>query len=209
MAVRHDLTAALGVIEQLSLGGIPLDQILLELVAPTARLLGDQWLDDERSFMEVSAALGTLQQVTHTLSPATMVAGSHRGTVLLTGAPNEQHTLGLFLVGEFFRRAGFGVHVEPSMTVGDILDFVARDHVVLVGFSASSEERLPGLADLIQRVRAHSQNRAVHLMLGGSLDLEDFARQTRTTLCGRDPRAAVNWLGARVDEAGREDGELS
>ena len=40
--------------------GLSLEVVMLDLVAPAARLLGEQWKEDLRGFTEVSAGLGML-----------------------------------------------------------------------------------------------------------------------------------------------------
>jgi methanogenic corrinoid protein MtbC1 len=194
IAACHDLTGALGSVEVLCRQGLSLEQILLDLVAPAARLLGEQWQDDLRSFTEVSAGLGTLQQVVHILGPSFAPALPHRGLVVLVAAPGEQHTLGLYLVGEFLRRAGWGVQIIPTMTEPEILKLVSSERVEMLGISVSNEDLLGPLASLISAVRESSRNASLTVMLGGSLDLGDFAARNGATLCASDPREAVRCL---------------
>lgn len=199
VAACHDLQGGLAMVEALCRQGLALESVLLELVAPAARLLGEQWLADLRSFTEVCAGLGTLQQIVHILGPSFAPAVPHRGLVLLVAAPGEQHTLGLYLVGEFLRRAGWGVQVSPSMSEPELLHLVASEPVKLLGISVSNEQLLKPLARLISAVRTASCNPALTVMLGGSLDLADYAAQNGVTLCADDPREAVRWLAMHAN----------
>jgi methanogenic corrinoid protein MtbC1 len=194
IATRHDLAAALAFVETLCRQGLSLEEILLELVAPAARLLGEQWESDQRSFTEVSGGLGTLQQVVHVLGPSFAPVLPHRGLVVLAAAPGEQHTLGLYLVGEFLRRAGWGVQVDPSMTGPELLRLVASERVEMLGLTVSSEKHLPPLAALLAGVRKASRNQSLTVMVGGSLDLGEFAAQNRAMFCAADPREVVRCL---------------
>lgn len=194
IATCHDLSLALGFVESLCRQGLSLEAVLLDLVAPTARLLGEQWQADLRSFTEVSAGLGTLQQVVHVLSPSFAPGLPHRGLVVLVSAPGEQHTLGLYMVGEFLRRAGWGVQVAPSMSEAEILDVVVSEHVEMLGISVSNSELLEPLSALLAAVRRVSRNPNLAVMLGGALDLRGFAAQNHASLCTTDPRDAVRWL---------------
>lgn len=193
IAARHDLAGSLAFIESMCRQGLSLELILLELIGPTARLLGDQWLDDRRSFTEVSAGLGTLQQLVHVLSPSFAPSMPHRGLILLTAAPGEQHTLGLFLVGEFLRRAGYGVQIDPGMSESELLRFVATERVELLGISVSNEALLKPLAGLLGNVRKASKYPGTVVALGGSLDLVDYAQQHSAFLAS-DPRDVVRFL---------------
>lgn len=194
IAACHDLPSALSFVEALCRQGLALEAVLLELVAPAARLLGEQWQADLRSFTEVCAGLGTLQQVVHILGPSFAPALPHRGLVLLVAAPGEQHTLGLYLVGEFLRRAGWGVQVTPVMSEPELLERVASERVKLLGISVSNDQLLKPLARLIAAVREASCNPALTVMLGGSLELADYAAINGAVLCAADPREAVRWL---------------
>lgn len=194
IAACHDLQGALSFIERLCRQGLALEVALLELVAPAARLLGEQWQTDLRSFTEVCAGLGTLQQVVHILGPSFAPALPHRGLVLLVAAPGEQHTLGLYLVGEFLRRAGWGVQVSPSMSEPELLQLVATERVKLLGISVSNQQLLKPLARLLAAVRKASCNPALTVMLGGSLELAEYAANNGVALCAADAREAVRWL---------------
>ena len=196
IAVRHDLNGALNVVERMCRDGLSLESVLLDLVSAAARLLGDDWLADRRSFIEVGAGLGTLQQVVHTLSPAHSPALPHRGSVLLVAAPGEQHTLGVYLVGELLRRAGFGVHIEPAMEPEAVVDFISEEVPVMVGISVSTDLWLSGAAALVQRLKDCAPQLPV--LLGGALELGELARRTGADGSFTDPRDAVRWLDARV-----------
>lgn len=193
-ATCHDLSGALALVEKLCREGLSLEDVLLNLVAPAARLLGEQWLDDQRSFMEVWAGLGTLQQMLHVLSPSFAPNVPHRGLVVLIAAPGEQHTLGLYMVGEFLRRAGWGVLIEPAMSSADLVSLMASESVVMLGVTVSNADLLPTVSELLSAAREASCNPDLKVMLGGSIDLSSFSAQHDAYCCGTDPREAVRWL---------------
>ncbi len=168
--------------------------VLLNLVAAAARLLGEHWKQDLRTFNEVTAGLGTLQQIVHVLGPSFAPALPDRGLVVLAPAPGEQHTLGLFLVGEFLRRAGWGVHIDPAMSELAILNTIRTKEVVMLGLSISTSALAPPLAQLISAVRKESLNPAIQVMLGGSADLGALAAQTGASLWASDATQAVAML---------------
>ncbi len=203
VASSADLTAALEFVEQVCREGLTLESVLLELVAPTARLLGAQWEDDRRSFTEVSTGLGTLQQVVHVLGPTFAPTLPHRGLVVLTAAAGEQHTLGLYVLAEFLRRAGWGVQVDASMSAAEIIKLVSVEHVVLLGLSVTNTALLKPLAATIAAVKRSSLNRSLAVLVGGAVDLRDFAERTGATWCGADPRSAVSWLEGQLGSPSR------
>ena len=92
--------------------GVSIERLYLDLLAPAARYLGDLWTEDLCSFTDVTVGLGRLQRVLRELSPAFGCSVDHPEagrSVLLLPTPGEQHTFGLVIVGEFFRRAGWSV----------------------------------------------------------------------------------------------------
>ncbi len=194
MAVCHDLPGALAFVTRLCREGLSLEVVLLDLVAAAARLLGEHWKSDLRTFTEVTAGLGTLQQVVHIFGPSSAPSLPDRGLVVLVPAPGEQHTLGLFLVGEFLRRAGWGVHIDPAMPEPDLIALLQDRRVVMLGISVSTSAPTPPLARLVACARKASLNPNLAVVLGGSADLELLAAQTGASLWATDPRQAVLML---------------
>ena len=68
LVVHQDASTALTYVDTVSARGVPLDAIFINLLAPTARLLGELWNEDICSFVDVTIGLSRLQQVLHELS---------------------------------------------------------------------------------------------------------------------------------------------
>ncbi len=197
LAIAQDVPRALAFIEQMSSDGLSLEVILLHLIAPAARQLGKDWEEDVRPFTEVTIGLSTLQQVVHILGPTFAPDLAQRGFVVLVSPHNEQHTLGIYLLGEFLRRAGWGVQVAPSMSEAELVDLVEGERVDMVGISVSNSELLVPLTRYVGAVRKASMNPDMAILLGGSLLLSEHAEQIGGTFCS-DPRDAVRWLEDHV-----------
>jgi methanogenic corrinoid protein MtbC1 len=203
IAAAQDLPRALSFIEEMVRQGVSIATILLHLVAPAARKLGDDWLDDLRSFVEVSLGLGTLQEVVHILGPTFAPGVGDRGSVLLVAAPREQHTLGIHVLGEFIRRAGWSVDVEPVISPELLIRRVAAERFEMVGISVSNEQLLEPLIELVREVKRRSLNREVLVMIGGSLNLAEHADAIGATFCN-DPGDAMRRLAAHANSSGRD-----
>ena len=197
LAVNEDVPAALEFVQAIASAGISLEVILLHLLTPAARLLGDQWLEDERSFTEVTVGLATLQQVVQILRPRFAPGAPDRGFVLLMAPAPDQHTLPIYLVGEFLRRAGWGVQVAPNLAESDLLALLAEQRVDMVGISVSNSDLLRPVTRMVAAVKKASINPDVLVMLGGSVELAAHASQIGATFCS-DPRDAVRWLEQHV-----------
>ena len=111
LLVNDRFQIASSFVEGLRTSGVPLETLYLDLLAPTARHLGDLWTNDTLHFGDVTIGLCHLQQVLHDFSPAFLNEASTRDDgrqVLLMSVPGGQHTFGVAMVAEFFRRARSG-----------------------------------------------------------------------------------------------------
>lgn len=170
--------------------GVPLEQIYLDLLVPTARLLGEMWNADYCDFTDVTIGLWRLQQLLHNLSPAFLNDAQPRNAdrrLLLVPEPGEQHTFGLIMVSEFFRRAGWDVWDEPLDSREALLELVRREAFSVVGLSVGYDARLDSLKETIRLVRQQSRNRDVKVMVGGALFVE---QPDRVALVGADSTAS-------------------
>lgn len=193
VVVAQDLDAALARVDGFAQAGLGLESIYMELIAPTARMLGENWQTDLYTFSDVTAGLGTLQKLVQVLGPSFAPDAPHRGLCVLVAAPGEQHTLGLFLVGEFLRRAGWGIELVPGMSQEELVALVSTTHVAMVGFTVSVTDHLPALGHTIAAVRAQSRNQDLPIMVGGAIDLTEFASQNDVKLL-LAPRMVMEWM---------------
>ena len=196
LVLTGDAATALRFVEALRARGVPLDRLYLELLAPTARRLGQLWLEDLCSFADVTLALGRLQQVLRELSPAFVPAGGlhdHRRRAVLVPMPGEQHTFGLVMVAEFFLRAGWDVWSEPQPS-GDALAGLVGDHwFAVLGLSVSCDAGVEHLPGIIRSVRRASRNPAIGVMVGGRIFTEnpELAGQVGADATALDGRQAA------------------
>lgn len=165
-----DENVAQACIDAMRKRGISIETIYLDLLAPVARHLGRLWEQDLCDFTEVTVGLGRLHQVLRELSPAFGLTKNQSVSgrrVLLLPGPGEQHTFGLVMVAEFFRRAGWDVAGGPWEAGADPVVMVRREWFDVVGFSLANEQHLPELAQCIGNVRKAALNRDVGIMVGG------------------------------------------
>lgn len=178
LVLAHDVTVASSFVEALRAQGVSLEALYLDILAPTARRLGQLWEEDLCDYTTVALGLWRLQQVLRELSPAfagEVECGSCGRKALLASAPGEQHMLGVFMVSEFFRcivseifrREGWDVWGVPPATRDELIETVSGEWFDLVELSASCEGRLDVLTEDIQAIRRASRNGAVVVMVGG------------------------------------------
>jgi methanogenic corrinoid protein MtbC1 len=151
--------------------GLPVDSLYLDVIAPAARMLGEWWEADECSFTDVTLATGRLQQMLreHGLARDTRPSPASEGRrVLLVPAPGEQHSLGLLMVAEFFRQAGWDVHGGPTEASADPVRAVARFAFDAIGFSLAASLHIDELRRTLVAVRQASRNPRICIMVGGA-----------------------------------------
>ena len=170
LAAMHDVSVSSAYVNTLLARGVALEKIYLELLTPAARLLGEWWKDDLRDFTEVTSGLCRMHQLLHEFSATFLqdaqAVSPDRGA-LLVPVPGEQHSFGLIMVAEFFRRAGWDVWDRHPSTSDDLLQTLRRHHFAVAGVSLSCETRIEELPGLIARMRAASRNPAIVVMVGG------------------------------------------
>lgn len=205
--VRGDEPALAAAVAGLRERGLGVERLLIDLLAPSARHLGHMWCEDLCSFTDVTIGLGRLQRMMRELSPAfgTEVAHPPNGRrVLLVRAPGEQHSFGLSMVAEFFRRAGWEVFSAGEGESTDPVTVVRREWFDVVGFSAGSEARLDWLPASIAAVRRASCHREVAVLVGGPVFTlrPHLARQVGADATASDgsaaPGLAESLLAGRV-----------
>lgn len=155
--------------------GRSMESIYVDLLVPAARRLGEFWDDDTISFTDVTIGLGRLQQVVRALGWNTPAHGDNdhmpRSAFFAPG-PGEQHTFGLFIVEDFFRRSGWRTWIETAPTVDELAETVQCHWFDVFGMSASRETHLDEMAANIKRVRKASRNPSLFILVGGKLFMD-------------------------------------
>ena len=149
--------------------GVPRVLLCTDLLVPAARLLGELWEQDLCTFVDVTVAVGRLQQALRDMSAGLAFRpadGESVRRVLLVPAPGEQHTFGLVMVSEFFREAGWEVTGGPHPQLDPVAQ-VRREWVDVVGFTLAGELHLASLTAAIAAVRKASLNPRVGILVGG------------------------------------------
>jgi methanogenic corrinoid protein MtbC1 len=187
--------------------GLAVESIFLDLFAPAARHLGELWLADRCDFSTVTICLGRLQRLLREWSPAFGTEVEHPANgrrILLAQHADEQHSFGLSMVAEFFRREGWEVLGGVGGSVPDPSAQVSRDWFDAVGFSIGSETRIDWLKERIAQVRAAARNRSVVVLVGGPLFVLQpaWAQSVGADASGHDggraPKLAEDLLAARL-----------
>ncbi|MCJ2024388.1 B12-binding domain-containing protein [Methylobacterium sp. J-067] len=172
LALAADDEPIVAAFTALMAAGHSTDRLFLDLLAPCAALLGRLWDEDLCDFIEVTTGVARLQRLVARFRLGEGTASPDgRRRLLLLGAPDEQHTLGVRVVEQFLRRAGWDVAIGLSASREEIAARVAAEWFGVVGLTLSSVTRVEPVAAIIRAVREASCNRAVGVMVGGPMFL--------------------------------------
>jgi MerR family transcriptional regulator, light-induced transcriptional regulator len=201
LLLGHDSALAVDFVEREIRRGVGVETLLLELMAPAARKLGDMWTADECDFVDVTLGLTRMQQMVRKLRPGNngfQVTDGVTKRALLVPAPGEQHTFGLRIVEEFLIRAGWDVRSNLRASDDDVLSLLETENFDVVGFSLSGETLIGPLVSTIRNIRQISLNRSICVMVGGVRFIEQpgLAQEIGADFAASDAPDAVRRANA-------------
>ena len=154
--------------------GVPVETILVDLLAPAARALGVFWEDDRCDFVDVTMGLWRLQEVVREVSARMPSVRDARGNAaLFATVPGEQHSFGTVIVDEVFRRGGWATTLLADATTSELLDELSGRMYDVVGLTVSCDDNIGRLGSLILAIRSVSRNPRICVMLGGRVFAAD------------------------------------
>lgn len=183
--------------------GSSVEAIYVDLLAPSARRLGEFWEQDSEDFVDVTMGLWRIQEILRELAmrvppPASQL--QERRSALFSTMPGEQHSLGTLMVAECFQRAGWDtdVLIEPSQS--ELTAKVASRHYELAGLTLSNDCPRAALSSLITSIKAVSSNSGICVMIGGRFVIEnpDIVAQCKADGTATDAQTAIALADALV-----------
>jgi methanogenic corrinoid protein MtbC1 len=177
------------------------ETLLLDVLAPAARRLGQLWESDDCDFVEVTVGLRRLHALMRDLAPDFDDVDhgvNDESRVLFLAAPGEKHIFGMTMVERFFRAAGWRTRLT-DMT--QYLDDLRREWFEIVGFSLSCTRHVPALAAAVGQARAASSNPSILVLVGGPIfiDAPELAREVGADATARDAAGAVQLARSLLD----------
>jgi methanogenic corrinoid protein MtbC1 len=180
--------------------GLTLESVLVELLTPAARQLGQLWEDDTCDFVEVTVALGRLQAVVRDLCARfgdESVTPQNR-SILILPCPGETHVFCLAVLAGIFRESGWDVTtagLDPGL---DPTELVTREWFDVIGLTLSCDVLFPILSQTIAALRSASRNPALRILVGGPY----FVRHPdHVGLVGADATAEDGRLAPLISES--------
>ncbi len=167
--------------------GLSLSQIYIAGIAESAKVLGEDWLSDRLSFAECTIGFSRLHQMFHDFSAEFVTEGRlepNGYSVLLMTEPASHHGLGIFMLSEFFRRAGWNVTLVNPVDIHDFKRSFQSDWFDAIGLSVSTERHLLEIQTALPELMAGCVNASLCVFVGGAA--ASFAPEK------------LNWPGTRL-----------
>ena len=208
LIVANDPALGREYIEAMRVKGMPVETVFVALLAPAARLLGRRWAEDECTFTDVTIGLSRLHRIVDELASSFYREGGFGALpgprAALVEVPGEQHTFGVHMLREFFRRDGWDVWGASSTSPNELINLVQDEWINLVGLSMSDPSQATTAADLIREIRDSSLNPGLFIMVGGPCVLEDseMAKRTGADAAPIDAKEALALAREHFDQMG-------
>ncbi|MEM8980278.1 MAG: cobalamin B12-binding domain-containing protein [Pseudomonadota bacterium] len=197
--IARDQKKHLAFVDHLLASGLRREEICDLYVPAAARVLGDQWCEDQTSFADVTIGSARLQNLLRSIAPEWQVGWSpapNAPSVLMYVRQDEFHTLGAMVAAGQMRRLGYDVTLHIGYEVHETLQVLLEEPFDIVMISASSSERLESLRKLIVNMR-NAADVNMPIAIGGSILLthDDLKTLTGADYAEADPRRVLRSCG--------------
>lgn len=138
-----------------------------------ARVLGERWLADEMSFVDVTIRSERLHGLVRRVDEMLMARALPDGpSALILVAEAEQHTLGAFVLALQLRLAGFSAIVRVAPVAADLTVLLAANRFNLALVSIGCAAGLESGIGLVRTLRLLSRG-DLRIYVGGAVPLSD------------------------------------
>jgi methanogenic corrinoid protein MtbC1 len=166
--LSRDLDAGTAMISGLGTEGASIDEIYNVYLAAAARRMGEMWENDEISFTDVTVGASRILAILRSLrDPHRSTRSFNSRLALFATVPNEQHTIGISIAADLFRREGWDIELVVGASHEEILDRVSRSDALVIGLTAHGPQSLTALLKLIVAIRI--VNPDVHVLVCGAI----------------------------------------
>lgn len=141
-------------------------------ITGSARLIGELWSRDALDFVNVTIALSRLHRVMHEFSQEFLSEGNAESnglSLLLMTEPGSQHGLGVFMLSEFFRQAGWRVTLASPQDIVDFKRIFLSDWFDAVVLSISTDRQIDAVAKSLLELSNTTANPNLKIYVGGPM----------------------------------------
>lgn len=141
-------------------------------ITGSARLIGELWSRDTLDFVNVTIALSRLHRVMHEFSQEFLSEGNAESnglSLLLMTEPGSQHGLGVFMLSEFFRQAGWRVTLASPQDIVDFKRVFLSDWFDAVVLSISTDRHIDAVSQSLPELSKTTANPNLKIYVGGPM----------------------------------------
>lgn len=186
------------ILASLMANGVSAEELCQGYIPETARYLGETWISDEASFVDVTTGASRLQALlrVHEDEPdARHVLSRHRPpgpSALMVVPPFEQHSLGAFVAAYGLRRLGIGVRMAIDTDEDEIAELIAANRFSMVGITTATWKSVEKAGCFIEYLRSNVE-RLPPVVIGGRVVEEraKIERRSGADLAIKSVREAV------------------
>jgi len=191
-------------VEDALAAGLPVPDIYLDVLEPALREIGHRWAMGELNVAEEHYATAVAQSILDGLSRQLPRAPRDGRLAVMTGTPEEQHTIGARMVADFLEADGWEVLVlGPGAPTEDVIELVTDEQPDLVALSSATPGVIEGVARLLSALTELEPRPLI--VAGGQLWTAQTSRtalELGADLVVQDPRQLVALLAERVPPPG-------
>jgi MerR family transcriptional regulator, light-induced transcriptional regulator len=198
--LTRDSARARRAIEAALAAGTPVPDLYLDVLRPAMYEIGHRWAVDGINVADEHYATAVTQQLLDELSARMRMPPRDGRLAVVSGTPGERHALGARMVADFLEADGWEVlQLGPDTPAPDLAALVDRERPDVVGLSTSTAGSLPGIVDVLTRLR-RLQPRPC-LVVGGQFwtaETSQAAQELGADVVVRDLRSLTAVLRERV-----------
>ena len=148
--IDDDEGAAARMVFALNATRIKPEVVYLDYLAAAAERLEEWWEEDRASFWQITVAtcrlLAIIRSMSHLFEP---LALQKEKSAIFAGVPGEQHTIGLRMASDIFRKDGWNILLLIGLSHDELVDRIASTNVRVIGLSMTGRTSLDVLSKLM------------------------------------------------------------
>jgi excisionase family DNA binding protein len=198
--IAGDEAGAWSIVEATMASGADAEEILLRLVSPSLRSIGDRWAAGELSVADEHRASAVAQRIIARIGPRFTHRGRRRGEVLVGAVAGERHSIPCAILADVLRGARFevvdlGADTPPASFAAAAVEL---PRLVGVAVSVTSEDNLASVAPTLAALRRAVPDVPV-LVGGGAVRDAAHAAELGSSAYAADARQVADLFGGLLD----------
>ncbi|MDW4499394.1 hypothetical protein R5H30_15475 [Sulfitobacter sp. D35] len=181
--------------------GVSSEEVLHSFVPEVSRYLGELWVSDKASFVDVTVGAGRLQKLYRSYGADPAAAWLDRmiplgQSVMMVIPKFENHSLGGFVAADSLRRHGLWVHMAIALEREELRESLARKRFSMVGITLATQNSVEHATELVDFLRA-SMDYVPPIVIGGRAceEVSEVERRTGADFSAKSAREAIEKCG--------------